>query len=287
MILGAALARRVIEPTDDHVSSGAAVISHAFWRSVLGGDPAFWDAASRSIASTTPSRRHAGKDSAVTPPRGWTSGADCRRHARHAGVNFDGFHNIVEHHRARRARRGGGCRRPASAALERRVSLVSLDGGEVASTDRRIAYALAGVSFLVLSSASRTRRRCCSCAKHAAGAGRPSARPSARRADALCLVLFEAAILATMATAGALALSSAARRNCPPLDPRRRDRARASRPVRSSWRSRPAWARSCGRSGALQLRHLRAGDLTGTSSDARRSRACPTLLSCRRRCRSC
>ena len=97
----------------------------------------------------------------------------------------------------------------ASTALERRVSLVSLDGGDIPATDRRIAYALAGVSILVLiiglANAATlllvrgTRRRREAAIRSALGA---------TRGRLFARVLLEAAMLASMSTPGAVVLSS-------------------------------------------------------------------------------
>ena len=120
------------------------------------------------------------------------------------------------------------------------------------------------------SSGSRTRRRCSSCAARAAGASRPSARPSARRADASSpgpARSRDPGVDGDGRCAGALIL---ARRGGPPAAAGRRDRERGSHaPYACCWRSRPASARLCSRplTGLLQLpRHLRAGDLSGAGS---------------------
>ena len=66
------------------------------------------------------------------------------------GWNLDGFRNVVSIIARVEPGEEVAAAAQASAALERRVSLVGLDGGDVAPTERRIAYALAGVSVLVL-----------------------------------------------------------------------------------------------------------------------------------------
>jgi len=66
------------------------------------------------------------------------------------GWNLDAFRNVVSIIARVEAGDEMAAAAQASAALERRTSLVGLGGGEVAPAERRIAYALAGVSILVL-----------------------------------------------------------------------------------------------------------------------------------------
>ena len=200
------------------------------------------------------------------------------------GWNRDGFRNVVSIiARVEVRRRTVAAAAQASAALERRVSLVSLDGGEVAPTERRIAYALAGVSFLVLviglANAATlllvrgTRRRRESAIRTALGA---------TRGRLFARILLEAAILATMATAGALALSTWLGRGRSPVAAGGRDRERgSSRRVRSCWRSRPASARSCSRPSRARGNCLATSGpaiCLAPATDAHRSRAYPMLL---------
>ena len=78
-------------------------------------------------------------------------GAVCRRHARRSGLEPGRVPELREHHRARRG--GRGCRGGATGergSLTPRVAC-RLGGFDAASpTERRIAFALAGVSVLVL-----------------------------------------------------------------------------------------------------------------------------------------
>ena len=283
-VLGAvAQLGRAIAPADDHVSSAAAVVSHAFWRSVLGGDPGVVGrrVTVNRIDYVVSGVMPAGfSGHSATRVDIWLPLAAAMRDT--PGWNLDGFRNIVSI--IARVEPGAevAAVAQASAALERRVSLVGLDGGEVAPTERRIAYALAGVSFLVLviglANAATlllvrgTRRRRESAIRTALGA---------TRGRLFARILIEAALLATMATAGALALSSwlgeAVRRllmagviENEGLTPRTLLLALAAGLVTLVLAAV---------TGVLQLpRGLRAGDLSGTGSDARRSRAYPVLL---------
>ena len=137
---------------DDQASGSTAVISHAFWRSAFGGDPARARAPHRrSTGSTTSCPASCPPASAAIPRREWMSG--CRWPPRCA-TRRDGISTRFETSsaslRASSVAQDVAAAAQASAALDRRVSLVSLDGGEVAPAERRIAYALAGVSILVL-----------------------------------------------------------------------------------------------------------------------------------------
>jgi len=275
---------RVIEPADDQVSSGAAVISQAFWRSVLGGDPGVLgrritvNRIDYVVAGVMPAGFSGHSATRVDI---WVPLAAAMRDT--PGWNRDGFRNIVSI--IARVESGGGevaAAAQASAALERRVSLVGLNGGEVAPTERRIAYALAGVSFLVLviglANAATlllvrgTRGRRESAIRTALGA---------TRGRLFARVLLEAAILATMATAGALALSTwlgeAVRRML--LAGVIENEGLTPRTLLLAFAAGFGALVLAAVTGAWQLpRHLRAGDLSGAGSDAHRSRAYPMLL---------
>ncbi len=198
------------------------------------------------------------------------------------GWNLDAFRNFVSIIARVEPGEDVAAAAQASAALERRVSLVGLDGGDVAPTERRIAYALAGVSILVLiiglANAATlllvrgTRRRRESAIRAALGA---------TRGRLFARVLLEAAILASMATAGALALSSwlgeAVRRLL--LAGVIENEGLTLRTLLVALAAGLGALALAAVVGLLQLpRHVRAGDLSGASYGARRSRAYPMLL---------
>ena len=274
---------RVIEPADDEVSSATAVISHAFWRSAFGGDPGV-------LGRQVTVNRIEYVVSGVMPPGFsghsatrvdvWVPFAAAMRDV--PGWNRDAFRNFVSIIARVEAGEDVAAAQQASAALERRVSLVGLDGGDVAPTERRIAFALAGVSVLVLviglANAATlllvrgTRRRRESAIRAALGA---------TRGRLFARVLLEAAILASMATAGALVLSSwlgeAVRRLL--LAGVIENEGLTLRTVLVALVAGVAALALAAFVGLLQLpRHVRSGDLSGAGSGARRSRAYPMLL---------
>jgi putative ABC transport system permease protein len=274
---------RAIEPADDQVSGGAAVVSHAFWRSTLGGDP-------EVLGRRVTINRIDYIVSGVMPPGFsghsatrvdvWVPLAAAMRET--PGWNLDAFRNVVSIIARVEPGDDASAAAQASAALDRRVGLVGLDGGEVAATDRRIAYALAGVSILVfvigLANAATlllvrgTRRRRESAIRSALGA---------TRARLFARILLESALLASVATAGALVLSSWLGEGV-----RRLLLAGVIETEVLTLRTL-VMALGAGLSalalaavvGVWQLpRHVRAGDLSGASDSARRSRAFPVLL---------
>ena len=277
---------RVIEPADDEVSSATAVISHAFWRTAFGGDPGV-------LGRHVTVNRIEYVVSGVMPPGFsghsatrvdvWVPFAAAMRDV--PGWNRDAFRNFVSIIARVEAGEDVAAAQQASAALERRVSLVvlgGLDGGDVAPTERRIAFALAGVSVLVLviglANAATlllvrgTRRRRESAIRAALGA---------TRGRLFARVLLEAAILASMATAGALVLSSwigeAVRRLL--LAGVIENEGLTLRTVLVAFVAGVAALALAAFVGLLQLpRHVRSGDLSGAGSGARRSRAYPMLL---------
>ena len=273
---------RVIEPADDEVSSATAVISHAFWRSAFGGDPGV-------IGRQVTVNRIEYVVSGVMPPGFsghsatrvdvWVPFAAAMRDV--PGWNRDAFRNFVSIIARVEAGDDVAAAQQASAALDRRVSLVVL-GGDVAPTERRIAYALAGVSVLVLviglANAATlllvrgTRRRRESAIRAALGA---------TRGRLFARVLLEAAILTSMATAGALVLSSwigeAVRRLL--LAGVIENEGLTLRTVLVAFVAGVAALALAAFVGLLQLpRHVRSGDLSGAGTGARRSRAYPMLL---------
>ncbi len=277
---------RVIEPADDEVSSATAVISHAFWRTAFGGDPGV-------LGRHVTVNRIEYVVSGVMPPGFsghsatrvdvWVPFAAAMRDV--PGWNRDSFRNFVSIIARVEAGEDAAAAQQASAALERRVSLVvlgGLDGGDVAPTERRIAFALAGVSVLVLviglANAATlllvrgTRRRRESAIRAALGA---------TRGRLFARVLLEATILASMATAGALVLSSwigeAVRRLL--LAGVIENEGLTLRTVLLAFVAGVAALALAAFVGLLQLpRHVRSGDLSGAGSGARRSRAYPMLL---------
>ncbi len=210
-VLGArARIGRAIEDADDLPSGEAAVISNGFWRSAFGGDPGV---IGRRISIDRIEYRVAG----VMPP-GFSGHSSTRIDAwvpiaaamrRTPGWNLDAFRNVVSVIGRVAPGMDVAAAEQASAALERRVSLVTVAGGDLAANDRRIAYALMGVSLLVLviglaNAATlllvRGRRR------HREASIRSAL--GASRARLSMQIVLESAIVATMATLGALALSS-------------------------------------------------------------------------------
>jgi predicted permease len=201
---------RTLDNTDDQPSGEAAVISDAFWQTVFGGDPAV---AGRRITIDRIEYRVAG----VMPP-GFSGHSSTRVDAwvpisaamrRTPGWNLDAFRNVVSVTGRVAPGLEVAATEQASAAIERRVSLVSIAGGEIGANDRRVAYALAGVSLLVLivglANAGtlllvRGRRRRREASIRAA--------LGATRARLSVQIGLEAVMVAALATAGALALAS-------------------------------------------------------------------------------
>ncbi len=283
-VLGAVpLLGRVIGPADDEVSSGTAVISHAFWRSAFGGDPGVLgqrvtvNRIEYVVSGVMPSGFSGHSATRVDV---WVPFAAAMRDV--PGWNRDAFRNFVSIIARVEAGEDEAAALQASTALERRVTLVGLDGGDVAPTERRIAYALAGVSILVLliglANAATlllvrgTRRRRESAIRAALGA---------TRGRLFARVLLEAAILSAMATAGALMLSSwigeAVRRLL--LAGVIENEGITRRTLLVACAAGFAALALAALVGLLQLpRHIRSGDLSGAGSGARPSRAYPLLL---------
>ncbi len=277
---------RVIEPADDQASSSTAVISHALWRSTFGGDP---DVLGRRVTVN----RIEYVVSGVMPPGFsghsatrvdvWVPFAAAMRDL--PGWNLEAFRNFVSIIARVEPGEDVAATAQASTALERRVSLVvlgGLDGGDVAPGERRIVFALAGVSILVLiiglANAATlllvrgTRRRRESAIRSALGAttGRLFAR-----------VLLEGAILASMATAAALVLASwlgeAVRRLL--LAGAIENDGVTRRTLLVAFAAGLVALALAALVGLAQLpRHIRAGDLSGASDGVRRSRAYAVLL---------
>ena len=283
-VLGAApRLGRAIEPGDDHVSSGTAVISHAFWISAFGGDPAVLGRrlTVNQIEFVVSGVMPAGfSGHSATRVDVWVPIAAAMRDA--PGWNLDAFRNVVSIIARVEPGEDVAAAAQASAALERRVSLVGLGGGDVAPAERRIAFALAGVSILVLViglanaatlllvRGTRVRRESAIRAALGATRGRLFAR-----------ILLEAAILASMATGGALALSSwlgeAVRRLV--LTGVIENEGLTSRTLLAALVAGLGALAIAAVVGLLQLpRHVRAADLSGASHGARRSRAYTMLL---------
>jgi putative ABC transport system permease protein len=210
-VLGAsARMGRAIEEADDQPSGEAAVISNAFWQSAFGGDAGV---IGRRISIDRIEYRVAG-----VMPAGFSGHSSTRVDAwvpiaaamrRTPGWNLDAFRNVVSVIGRVEPKMDVSAAEQASAALERRVSLVTIAGGDLAANDRRIAYALMGVSLLVLAIGLanaatlllvRGRRR------HREASIRSAL--GASRARLSLQIVLESAIVATMATLGALALSS-------------------------------------------------------------------------------
>lgn len=283
-VLGAVpLLGRAIEPADDQISSSTAVISHAFWRSAFGGDPGVLGRpviVNRVEYVVTGVMPAGFSGHSATRVDVWVPFAAAMRDV--PGWDREAFRNFVSILARVEPGEDVAAASQATTALERRVWLVRLVGGDVAPTERRIAYALAGVSILVLiiglANAATlllvrgTRRRRESAIRAALGA---------TRGRLFARVLLEAAILASMATAGALVLSSwigeAVRRLLLAGVIENEGITRRTLLVASA--AGLAALALAALVGLLQLpRHVRSGDLSGAGSGARPSRAYPMLL---------
>ena len=274
---------RAIQSQDDQPSSSAAVISHAFWRSAFGGDPAVLGSrvAINRVDYVVSGVMPAGfSGHSATRVDVWVPLAAAMRET--PGWNLDSFRNVVGIVARVEEGQDVAATAQASAALDRAVSLVGLDGGEVAPVERRIAYALAGVSILVLiiglANAATllfvrgTRQQREAAIRTALGA---------TRGRLFAQVLAEASILAVIATAGALALAAW-------LGEVVRRVLLAGVIEHEVFTLRTIVVAVAAGLGALALaaavgvaqlpRHVRAGDLSGASDGARRSRAYPMLL---------
>ena len=131
---------------DDHVSSSTAVISHAFWLSVFGGDPRVLGRRLtvnqiEFVVSGVMPAGFSGHSAARVDV--WVPLAAAMRNA--PGWNLDAFRNVVSVIARVEPGQEVAAAAQATTALERRVTLVGLAGGDVAPAERRIAYALAGV----------------------------------------------------------------------------------------------------------------------------------------------
>ena len=201
---------RTLLPDDDSPSGQSAVISHAFWRSAFASDPevigrrVMVNRIDYAVAGVMPSGFSGHSATRVDI---WLPMSAAMRDV--PGWNLTAFRNVVS--LIARVAPGSdvAAAEQASVALARRVTLVAISGGEVASTERRIAWALAAVSLLVLvvglANAATlllvrgTRRRRELAIRTALGA---------TRGRLLTQVLLEAAMLACLAVAGALAMAS-------------------------------------------------------------------------------
>ena len=274
---------RVIQPQDDQASGSAAVISHAFWRSAFGGDPAVLGrpVAINRIDYVVSGVMPAGfSGHSSTRVDVWLPLAAAMRET--PGWNLDAFRNVVGI--VARVEKGQdvAATAQASGALDRGVSLVALDGGEVATTERRIAYALAGVSFLVLiiGLANAATLLLVRATRHQREAAIRTAL-GATRGRLVAQVLAEASILAAISTAGALALASwlgeVVRRVL--LSGVIENELFTLRTMAVAVAAGLGALALAAAVGVAQMpRHVRAGDLSGASDGARRNRAYPMLL---------
>ena len=274
---------RAIQAEDDHVSSTTAVISHAFWLSSFGGDPAVLGRrlTVNQIELVVSGVMPAGfSGHSATRVDVWVPLAAAMRNV--PGWNLDALRNVVSVIARVEPGEEVAAAAQATTALERRVSLVGLGGGDVAPTDRRIAYALAGVSVLVLiiglANAATlllvrgTRARRASAIRAALGA---------TRGRLFRHVVLEAAILAVTATGGALVLSSwlgeGVRRLL--LTSVIETDGLTSRTFLAALAAGLATFAIAAVVGLLQLpRQVRTADLSGASHGVRRSRAYTMLL---------
>ena len=274
---------RVIQPEDDRASSSTAVISHAFWHSAFGGDAAV---VGRRIAINRIDYVVSGvmpvgfSGHSATRVDVWVPLAAAMRET--PGWSLDSFRNVVGIVARVEEGHDVAATTQASVALERGVSLLGLDGGEVAPAERRIAYALAGVSILVLviglaNAATLLLVRGTRLLRDAA----IRTALGATRGRLFAQVLAEASILAVISTAGALALASW-------LSEVVRRVLLAGVIEHEVFTLRTIVVAVAAGLGALALaaavgvaqmpRQVRAGDLSGAGYGARRSRAYPMLL---------
>jgi putative ABC transport system permease protein len=282
-LLGAGPQRGRISGFDAAGAVPPAIVSHAFWRSAFASDAGV-------VGRRLTINRIEFEVTAVMPPGFsghsaaradvWVPLAAAMRDV--PDWTNDAYRNSLSIAGRVRSGEEAAAAAQASAALERRVLLAPIAGGEVGGTERRIAYALAGVSVLVLAIGLAnaatlllvrgTRRRRDVAIRAALGA---------TRGRLFTQLLSESAVLATIATAGALTLAFW-------LDETIR-RLLLSGVVESEGPSmRTLVAAVLAGSlafalaavvGLLQLpRQVRPGDLAGAISGRRRSRAGTALL---------
>jgi predicted permease len=203
---------RTLHAEDDRTAAAApvAVLSYGFWRAAFAGDPSILTrrlslgGIDYAIVGVMPAG-FSGHSSVHVDV--WVPMAAAMRDV--PGWDRDQFRNaaaIVV--RLTPGESAASASAQASAVLERRASLAPLSGGEVAQTERRIAYALAGVSILVLviglaNTATlllvrASRRRRDAAIRSALGAS---------RSRLFAHAMLEAAMLAIAATSVAIVLS--------------------------------------------------------------------------------
>jgi putative ABC transport system permease protein len=149
---GASLGRPILPADDDQgAAAPVAVVSHAFWRSALAGDPRaagrriFVDGLEYTVAGVMPAgfSGHSATDVDV-----WLPFAAAMRNE--PGWDRNPYRNIASILvRLGAAETVAAVETQAGSALDRRTSLTPIQGADVGSTERRIAWWLAGVSLLV------------------------------------------------------------------------------------------------------------------------------------------
>jgi predicted permease len=209
-LLGAAPHRGSLTALEADTGVPSAAISYTFWKSTFGGRA---DVIGRHV---TVNRLE--YEVAAVMPSGFSGHSPSRvdiwlpyAAAMHdsPGWATDAFRNVASVIVRVKHGQEGAAAAQASAVLERRIRLSSITGTTIGVTERRIAYALYGVSVLVmiiglanvatLLLVRATRRRRDAAIRAALGASR-------RRL--FVQVLFESVLLAVSATAGALLLAS-------------------------------------------------------------------------------
>jgi putative ABC transport system permease protein len=277
---------RAIQPADDRDSIAApvAVLGHTFWRSAFGSDPSVLGrrltlgGIEYTVVGVMPAG-FSGHSAAHVDV--WMPFAAAMRGT--PGWDRDALRNITSILvRVRAGESASVAAAQASAAIERRVALVGLAGADIAPAERRIAYALAGVSILVLivglANAATlllvrgARRRRETAIRAALGASR-------RRLLSESVV--EAAVFAAVATAGALVLAYW-------FDEAVRRQLLAGVAELTALNTRTIVAAALAGLGALALaavvgfvqtpRRVQAEDLAGTGRVGRRKRAYAALL---------
>ena len=149
---GATLGRTILPADDDQgATAPVAVVSHAFWRSALAGDPRaagrriFIDGLEYTVAGVMPAgfSGHSATDVDV-----WLPFAAAMRNQ--PGWDRDPYRNVASIVvRLAPGQTVPAVETQATSSLDRRTSLAPIQGADIGSTERRIAWWLAGVSVLV------------------------------------------------------------------------------------------------------------------------------------------
>ena len=284
---------RAIEPADDQVSSGAAVISHAFWRSVFGGDPGVLgrritvNRIEYVVAGVMPAGFSGHSATRVDI---WVPLAAAMRDT--PGWNRDGFRNVVSIIARVEPGADGSCRRPGERGP--RASRLARQPQRRRSGAHRTAHRLRARRRLVPRPRHRARERgdAAARARHAAPArvGHPHG-PRGDARTALCPDPARGRDPCHDGDGRCVGAVNVARRGRSPVAPGGRDRERGSHapepPAGVRGRRRRACAR--GRHGRVAAASPPSGRRSRRAPARTRIEAAPTRCCswCRRRCRSC